>query len=211
MKKHLFPILAVAVSLILWAVFYRELPVQLPTHWGPNGVADDYTSKIGTFFMLHGIMIGMYLLMIFLPKLDPKKANYNQFQKGYLVIINGVLVLLIAIDFGTLYIGLGHDLEMPKLICILVGVLFIVIGNYMQQVKSNYFVGIKTPWTLANEAVWNKTHRVGARCFMIAGFVIMLAFLFPVKWIPVVIVGAAIICSVIPIVYSYVIYKKIVK
>jgi uncharacterized membrane protein len=211
MKKHLFPILAVAVSLIIWAVFYNELPAQLPTHWGTNGVADDYTSKIGTFFLLHGIMIGMYLLMIFLPKLDPKKANYQQFQKGYLVIINGVLVLLLAIDFGTLYIGLGHDLEMPKLICILVGVLFIVIGNYMQQVKSNYFVGIKTPWTLANETVWNKTHRVGARCFMIAGFIIMLAFLFPVKWIPVVIVSAAIICSVIPIAYSYVIYKKIVK
>lgn len=211
MRKHLFPIVAVVVSFVLWAVFYKELPAELPTHWGPSGEIDDYTSKLGTFFMLHGLIIGMYVLMVFLPNLDPKKANYKFFDKGYSAIVNGMLLIFVAIDFGTIYIGLGHKLEMAKLICLLVGALFIVIGNYMQQVKTNYFVGIKTPWTLSNETVWKKTHRVGARSFMISGLLIMLSFFLPMKWTAGIVIGAAILCSVIPIAYSYVIYKKIVK
>lgn len=211
MKKHILPTLAVITSFVLWAIFYKDLPAELPTHWGPSGVADDYTSKLGTFFMLHGLMIGMYVMMVFLPKIDPKKANYKMFEKGYFVIVNGMLLLFLAIDLGTIYIGLGHKLEMAKLICVLVGILFIVIGNYMQQVKTNYFVGVKTPWTLSNETVWNKTHRVGARCFMISGFLIMVSFLFPMKWIIWIVISSAVISSAVPIVYSYVIYKKIVK
>ncbi len=209
MKKHILPLLMIITSFIMWAFFYNKLPAELPTHWNASGEADGFSSKLTTFFMSNGMMVLMYVMFLILPKIDPKKINYKYFSKGYSSIVIGIMILFFAINLGTIYIGLGHELKMERLIVILIGVLFLFVGNYMQQVKSNYFMGIRTPWTLSNETVWNKTHRVGSKVFMIAGILIMVTVFLPPSMMIWAIITIAFLMSAIPIVYSYVLYKKI--
>ncbi len=211
MKKHIIPIALFITSILVWLITYSKLPAQLPTHWGINGEANSYSSKLTAFLMIHGIMLVIYAILLAVPKIDPKKADFKSFSKSYSFITLAILVVFYAISMGVIYIGLGHELNVGKMIGLLLGAMFIVLGNYLPQVKPNYMVGIKTPWTLSNETVWKKTHRFGAKLFVISGILMMISWFLPANWIIVTMIIAILIISVIPIVYSYVIHKKIVN
>ncbi|ASB67840.1 Immunity protein SdpI [Bacillus velezensis] len=174
MKKYFFSAGIIVLTVFTWAFTYSSLPDNLATHWGLNGSANDYQTKADAMMMLIGIMIIVYILMVIIPKIDPKN-NYKTFIRPYMAIFNTLFAVLFVINLMTILTGLGYDLPISYLGNFIVGVIFMVFGNFIQKVKPNYFLGIRTPWTLSSERVWKDTHRVSSKIFVSAGILMMLA------------------------------------
>lgn len=208
MKKHVFPVLLILATAALWLVFYSKLPAELPIHWNAKGEIDNYMSKSGAMLINLGIMVAMHLLLQWLPKIDPKKENYKSFSRSYSMINAALFIFLFLVNVVIILIGLGYDLSMNTFMPIVLGALFVVIGNYMQQVKPNYFVGIKTPWTLANETVWRKTHRFSSKLFVAAGFIVLLTIFLPSGWRDFIMLPAILGASLLSVASSYYFFKK---
>lgn len=209
MKKHIFPLSLIVLSLVFWYVVWDKLPSSLPTHWGVNGEVDNTSSVAGTFFLINGLLIGVYLLMIILPKIDPRKKNYSSFKKSYYLMQYSIVSLFFLISIGTLAIGLGADFDMTILITGFLGIFFIILGLLMSKFEQNYFVGIRTPWTISNEVVWEKTHKLGGKLYIASGVLTMFAMLFLPEYALIVTVSSIISAGIISVVYSYIIFTKL--
>ena len=181
----------------------------MASHWNINDQVDGYISKFWGVFMLPLITLGMFLLFLVVPSIDPMKANIAQFRESFnlfIVLIVGFMVYLYGL---TLAWNLGYtNFRMSGAMLPAIGLLFIFIGFMMRQAKRNFFIGIRTPWTLSSDMVWNETHRVGAILFMISG---ALAFIggffggttaFWMMFAP--IMGS----TAFLLVYSYVLYQR---
>ena len=207
-KKILVSVLVVIV--ITWVVAFiyeAKLPEQIPTHWNIHGEVDGYTAKPWGVYMLPLISTAMSLLLLVLPKISPKGFKLDTARKVYDIIVLVMAVFMLGIMVLTFEAGLNSEIDMNQWILAAIGVLFVVVGNYLAKVPKNFFMGIRTPWTLASDEVWYKTHRVASWAFVIAGLsVILCAFLqASVTWA----IGLLIAATVIPLVYSLIIYKKI--
>ncbi|MGN4822009.1 SdpI family protein [Bacillus cereus group sp. MYBK139-2] len=210
MRKHLVAIILIFITGLAWAYAWPNLPDTMAIHWGTEGV-NGYASKFNAMLLLLGIMIFTYVLLTITSKIDPKKKNYDKFSKGYMIINYSVVVLLFLVNMLVIGVGLGYDIPMNSTPFILVGLLFIVIGNYLPQCKPNYFVGIKTPWTLSNEEVWRKTHRFSGKVFVVLGVIMILSIFAPVAWKGFLIIGIIVGAVGLTMGYSYVAYKKELK
>ncbi|MBJ7895260.1 SdpI family protein [Bacillus atrophaeus] len=207
MKKYLFSVVIIVLTILTWVFTYSSLPNDLVTHWGINGNADDYSSKFNAMMTFIGIMIIQYILMVTIPKIDPKN-NYKTFMRPYMAVFNTMFAVLFIINLITILTGLGYDLPIPYLGSFVLGAIFMVFGNFIQKVKPNFFLGIRTPWTLSNERVWKDTHRVSSKLFVLAGVIIMLTAFFPSTYKESIIFTAAIGCIILSIVSSYFIYQR---
>lgn len=173
MKVNKLLILLILLSVIGTFFVYNALPDRIPSHWNLKGEVDSYSGKSFVFFT--GFLpLGLYILMLYLPKIDPKRQSYSKHKKAYEIVIIVILLFLMMLHWSTILFALGFNLNISTLVRWGVGLLFIVIGNYMGQIRHNYFFGIKLPWTLANETVWRKTHRVGGFGFIIVGLIFIL-------------------------------------
>lgn len=207
MKKYLFSAVIIVLTVLTWVFTYSFLPDNLATHWGINGNADDYSSKFNAMMTFFGIMIIQYILMVIIPKVDPKN-NYKSFMRPYMAIFNTMFAVLFIISLITILNGLGYELPIPYLGSFVLGAIFMVFGNFIQKVKPNFFLGIRTPWTLSNERVWKDTHRFSSKLFVLAGVIIMLTAFFPSTYKEPIIFTAAIGCIILSILSSYIIYQR---
>jgi uncharacterized membrane protein len=178
MRKHLLPLSIIAATIIFSIIVYPSLPSEMATHWGINGEPDGYMTKWWGTFFLPILLLGLYFLLISLPKIDPKKENYEKFASTYNLIVLLFVIFLSVLHVGVLLFNLGVNINISMIVPVGVGLLFIIQGNYMPKFKHNYFVGIKTPWTLANEKVWAKTHRFGGKVFIVMGLVLIASAFF---------------------------------
>jgi uncharacterized membrane protein len=196
----------VAVAVSIWA--YPQLPPTVATHWNLRGTADGFSSRAMAVAVMPAVIVLITGLFQVLPRLDPRGANYAKFIGTYWLIANAV-ILFILIGHGMIIAtGLGYSVKIDRLMPIGVGVLFIVLGNYFTRVEPNWFVGIRTPWTLSSDTVWRKTHRTGGWLMVIGGLVIAAcAFLPHGAFLPL-LIAAVLIMSVIPIVQSYILWKR---
>jgi uncharacterized membrane protein len=208
MKKHVLPLIFILATLIIWLVFYPQLPGQIPIHWDIGGNANGFASKLNAMLMSISSMLLIYGIMVVTPRIDPKKENYKKFSKGFTIINLSLLLLFFAINLMIILSGLGYDTDIGIVIPLIVGALFIVLGNYMPQIKPNYFVGIKTPWTLNDEQNWKLTHRFGGKTFIISGSLFMISVLLPDKIAEIVIFPGLLIFLLLPIGYSYLLFRK---
>lgn len=185
-KKLIFVMWLVALApFLLVALFWGKLPQQVPIHWNAAGQVDGYASK-GFLWGLCCISPALALLLQFLPRLDPKKENYQRFQKAYDLVAIPILCLMLLVTGITISEALRPGrLDITRLIMGFMGVLFLIIGNLMGKVKSNWFMGFRTPWALSDPDVWNKTHRMGGWVFFLAGLVTLPLALFAPGWIAV--------------------------
>ncbi|OXS78076.1 SdpI family protein [Domibacillus enclensis] len=208
MKAYRYAGLIIIAAFVISFIAIPYLPDQIAIHWGPSGEADDYTSKwFGAFFgPLMLIFVGGLLAAA--PKMDPRKQNYPKFAGSYHVIINATVTLLFIVHLLILANGLGYAVKMDVAIPILIGLLFIVIGNYMPRVRPSYMVGFRTPWTLADDRVWTKTHRTGGLLFVIGGLIILLTAFMPVSLRITAFIIVVLFITVIPLVQSYLLYKR---
>ncbi|MGM9951746.1 MAG: SdpI family protein [Lysinibacillus sp.] len=195
----LLPILA---GLFLW----NELPEQMTTHWGADGNADGWSSRTFAVVGLPLILLAVHWVCIFLTAKDPKNKDQNRKVFGMVLWICPVVSIFAS---GITYAAaFGKEFNMDIIVLLLIGLMFVVIGNYLPKCKQNYTIGIRVKWTLANEENWNATHRVGGKVWVIGGLLLMVCVFLPKAMIPWVLMIVLPILAVVPIVYSYVYYKK---
>ncbi len=205
-----FKILLILAMIAVGIYFYAQLPDQIPIHWDAQWVINGYGSKLNTLIGLPLMSLALLLLFTFLPKRDPRTKNYENFFLARETMQSIILSFLTYIYCVIIYIVLHPDVSIMPLMLWGMGVLFLIMGLLMRHVKTNYFVGIRTPWTLENEEVRNKTHKLGGRTFGIAGLCILLNLFIQVKLVRIFIWGI-ILAALVPAIYSYVIYKKLQK
>ena len=203
--------LSVAPLLMVLAV-YGRLPAQVPMHWGIDGTVDRYGNK-NELFVIAGINILVGIMFYFLPKIDPKRKNYDRFQGAYDWMVIWTLGFMAAITGVTLAETMHPGrFDMTKVICGMVAFLFIFLGNMMPKIKRNFFTGVKTPWTLSSDTVWNKTHRLGGKCFVAGGILMLLgAFFVSGKVLFGMVLAVSAIIMILPMGMSYFLYKKETK
>ena len=189
-------------------ILYNRLPETMATHFGLHNEVNGTMNK-ETAVLVLALLGLMPFIMRFMRNLDPKRANYNKFTTAFEVSRFGVALLLAAAGWGMVVYNLGYHLDMRKVVMIAVGLLYAVMGNYLTQVRRNYMFGIRTPWTLADDEVWRKTHRLGGPLMMIGGILALIAA-FLNGTVPIVLFLAIIaVTSLIPVIYSYVLYSRV--
>ncbi len=197
----------VMAAFALSGALYARLPALLPTHWNIHGAIDGYTPKPWGPFVMPITMAAMLLVFAALPRISPRGYSIERFRAVFAILCAAILGLLFVIHGAVLLAGLGFPVPMERVSPIGIGVLFMVLGNYLGKVTKNFFVGIRTPWTLASDEVWLRTHRVGGMVFVAAGFLSVVSAFFVSGWV--VLLVATGFAVVIPVVYSYLLYRKI--
>lgn len=210
MEMNKLLIVLIILSILGTVLVYDMLPDKIPGHIGLNGEVDRYDSK-ETIILTSILPLIIYLLMVFLPKIDPKRSSYLKHKKAYEITKVLIIIFIIMIQWVMIMLALGFNINVGMIVRIGVGLLFIVMGNYMSQIRQNYLFGIKTPWTLANEIVWKKTHRVGAFSFIIGGIILIGTSFFNGPIAAVSLIAAIIISTFYPMIYSYIEYKRVCK
>ncbi|PLX20420.1 hypothetical protein C0584_05770 [Candidatus Parcubacteria bacterium] len=201
-------IIIIVSSLLLAIFFYNNFPDSVPTHWNMEGEADSWSSSELGAFLMPGIMVLLYFIFHILPLIDPKKKRYEEFGKTYNIFRNIILMFMFLIYIATSLIALGYDVNINSVILTLIGVLFLIIGNYMSKIKMNWFFGIRTPWTLSSEKVWNKTHRLAGKLFFLSGFLFFTISYLPSPFNIGVFLFIVTSLSLGLMAYSYYIYNK---
>src|SRR6056297_2954604 len=156
------------ISLGATAALFSRLPETIPVHWNVRGEVDDYGPRY-LAWVIGALPLLIYLLMRFLPSVDPRRKNYEKSARAYNAAMIGIVALMMGLQLLILGSAAGLALKVDMFVKAAVGALFVVIGNYMGTIRSNFFFGIKTPWTLSSDEVWRKTHRLGGTLFILAG------------------------------------------
>jgi len=199
-------IAALAVAISIWA--YPRLPPTVATHWNLRGTPDGFSSRGLAVAIMPLVIVGMTGLFKVLPKIDPRRENYARFLTSYWLIANAVIVFMLVAHAMIIASGLGFSVRVDRLMPVGVGLLFVFLGNYLTRVEPNWFVGIRTPWTLSSDTVWRKTHRTGGWLMVIGGLVLAIgAFLPHGAFLPLLVVTILLV-ALIPIVQSYVLWKR---
>jgi len=206
MRKWLAPLLIVA-SIAFTAAVYPELPDRVATHFGLNG-PNGWSPRALAAGFLPAITIVVWGILLIAPKIDPRGANYAQFAETYenlILIIVGALVVLHVLMLGY---ALGWPISITRLIPVVIGAMIVGIGTLLPNAKSNWFFGIRTPWTLASDRVWDRTHRVGGWLMVAAGLLIaMIGIASSDAWVWFLIATSfALLLS--PVVYSYFAWRE---
>lgn len=198
-------ILAVVLApIIVTAWYWNDLPELLPIHWNWKGEVDGYGPK----WLTPLINIGLYILLIVLPLLDPRRANYARFARAYFFIRLALVAFLGGIHLMTVFVALGYAIPVGKVVPAAVLLLLAFLGNYLTTVKPNWFVGIRTPWTLESEDIWRRTHRMAGRLWFLGGLAaIPLVFLVPSQAVIVVFMIVVAILVLVPVLYSWRLYQ----
>jgi uncharacterized membrane protein len=206
-RYYVIGILLTAATVVATFVVYPQLSDLVPTHWNLEGQPDDYRAKWTLFLIGPGAMAGLMMFFRFLPWLSPKHWEVDSFRATYLYIM---LVLLCMVAYCHLLIlraGLGHAADVTRALLGGICLLFALLGNVLGKVRRNFYIGIRTPWALANERVWNSTHRFAAKTFVLCGLLGLVLTAIGLKGWPT--FASLIAAALVPAVYSLVLYKQL--
>ena len=207
MRKWL-PLVVIVATIAFSAAVYRRLPDPMVIHWNAAGEPDGYGSRAFGTFLLPFVILFIWGLLLVLPKVDPRRANIEQFRDSYDLLVIAVVSVTCLLHVGILGSALGWPIQVGRLVPLAIGGLFLVLGTLLPRFKSNFFFGIRTPWTLSSETVWARTHRVGGTAMMVVGALLVLAgVLGTARWLYVAIGGAAALVVVV-LVYSYAAWRS---
>ncbi|HPC05572.1 MAG TPA: DUF1648 domain-containing protein [Anaerolineaceae bacterium] len=198
----------IAILVAVGLVLLPQLPDQVPSHWNDQGQVDGYSSKLTGVLLMPGILLATLLLLLVVPSIDPRRANIAKFRPQYNVFILCFVLFLAYLYILTLLAGLGIKFDMNRMLVPALGLLFIFVGSMVRHAKRNYMIGIRTPWTLHSNVVWDQTHKVGGIAFMIAGAFTMVTVFVPQFAFPVMMVSVLLV-TVGTIVYSYLVYRQV--
>ncbi len=209
LKNDLLCLLLIAIPFIYLEIEWNSLPEEVPLHWNARGEIDRWGSKTTLWVLPIVVTLLPYLLLVIIPFIDPKKGIQrmgNKYEQLKLIMV----LLMSGLTTVILYITRHPQLNMGFAVMVFVGVLFLALGNYFQTIKPNYFVGIRTPWTLESEYVWKETHKFGGKLWVVAGLlVIAVTVLLPLSAVTAVLnIAILLAATFIPLVYSYTLYQK---
>ena len=205
-KKLIITSIIILVPIIIGLILWNKLPDKLPTHWNSAGEVNGWSSKSFAVFGLPGFLFAVHWVCLLASSADPKKQNIEGKVLNIVFWICPVISVLGAVlIYGT---ALGMEFRVEKIIPSLVGVVFIVIGNYLPKCKQSYTMGIKLPWTLNDEENWNRTHRLGGKLWVACGFVFILSMFLPNKFMVVIFLSVIAVAVLVPTVYSYLLFRE---
>ena len=203
-------ILIVGIALLSFAIgvyYYPQMPEQMASHWNAKGQVDDYLSKFWGLFLIPITLVGLALLFMAVPRVDPLRENIEKFRRYYDGFVILFMIFMICVYLATILWSIEIRISLNVFLPIAAGIMFIGAGILCENTKQNWFVGIRTPWTMSSESVWDKTHRMAGKLFKIAGIISIVGILFQSYAVYFVLVPA-ILVAVYTVVYSYLEYKK---
>jgi len=198
------------ITFTLTIAIYPTVPDRVVSHWNAAGQADGYMSKFWGLFLIPLIMTGFVALFAVLPRIDPHKKNYEKFRDYYEGFILLFVLFLLAIQVQIILWSIGYQISPNLIFPLLIGILFIYIGFLLGHAEQNWFVGIRTPWTLSSKTVWKKTHELGGKLFIIAG-VISCAGIFAGTYALWFILVPVLAVAVYTVAYSFIEFQKELK
>ena len=209
LKKE-YPLLLMVLLPFLYLIFiWNDLPETVPTHWNGLGEIDGYSNKTALIWIPFIFPLLIYILLTIVPKIDPKN-KINAMGKKYDQLKFILILFMTALALFILYSSNSQSATNPNILFVLLGMLFAILGNYMKTLKPNYFIGIKTPWTLENETVWKKTHILGGKVWLIGGLAIVFFSMVLSNSINLIFfISTTLLLAIIPIIYSYLEFKKL--
>lgn len=203
--------IVILVPLVLVLVKWSAFPDKIPMHWNLEGEVDRYGGKWG-LFLSPMINFGVYLLMIFIPRFDPRRRNYDLFGGAYWIMRILIATMLSVFGVVTALASLGVSLNVGLIVessCI---GLFLLLGNLFGKIRPNFFVGLRTPWTISSEEVWMKTHRLAGKLWVIGSVIMLpLLFLLPAKISFIAFIVYISVLVIVPVVYSWKIFRELPK
>lgn len=206
-RANVISFLFIVAAVVAAAYLYPSLPEQIPTHWNFQGEVDDYTPKPWGVIVLPLAAILVFVIMRVIPLISPKGFRTDKFIDVINVFTVTLVGFMSCVAVLVLLEANGADFRFNEMIYAGIGLLLVVLGNYMGKLRKNFFIGIRTPWTLASDEVWSRTHRLGGKVFILVGLFLMLNSIirFQQHWV----IAAIVIVALVPVVYSYVIYRRI--
>ena len=202
-------LILIVAAVALSVAVYGRLPDAMASHWNASDQVDGSISRFWGAFLMPALGLALLGLFLIIPAIDPLKANIARFRGIFNLFIVMIMVFLLYIHVLTIAWNLGlRSFRMSAALLPAVGLLFIVAGLLMRQAKRNFFIGIRTPWTLSSDKVWNETHRVGGALFAASGLLAMLGAFFPgtvAYWL---VLGPILASTIFVVVYSYVLWRR---
>lgn len=199
--------LLIAGMLLLAAATWSWAPDRIPVHWNVAGQVDRYGEKAEGLLAIPLLTVALYVLLLVLPRIDPGRANYPRFAGAYNVIRIGLVAVMAGV-YGVVHLWIrGVPVDVSTVVPLLVGALFVVLGDLMGKIRPNWFVGIRTPWTLSSKSSWTKTHRLGGWVFIALGIGIIATGILRNAWWFGVVMGGAGVLLVWMVVYSYLVWR----
>ena len=207
--RRWYPLLLALIGAAASLAVFRRLPETMAIHWDIDGNPNGWMPRAFGAFFGPVFVIVLWQLMRVLPRIDPREPNYARFGDAYDTIVAAILLLVLATHGITLAVALGYHVAVLRLVPALVGGLFVVIGNVMPRMRPNWWFGVRTPWTLSNDRVWARTHRLAGFSMTAAGLVmIAAALLLPTRLGLPVLIAAVVAATIGPVVYSYLTWKR---
>lgn len=200
----------ILVSFLIGAYLYPYMPEKMASHWDANGSVDGYMPKLWGLFLLPVISAILFLVYMLIPKIDPLKGNIEKFRGHFDVFILLLFVFLFYVHMLTMLWNLSYRFNFIQLLAPAFGLIIYYAGIMMENAKQNWFIGVRTPWTLSSEVVWDKTNKLAGKLFKVAGVLAAMGLIFP-KYAIFLILVPVILAAVYPIIYSYQKYQQEIK
>jgi uncharacterized membrane protein len=194
-------------SFVIGVYYYPQMPEKMASHWNAQGRVDDYLSRFWGVFLMPIILVPLALLFMAIPRIDPLRENIERFRKYYDGFVILFMVFMLFVYSQIILWNIGIEISPNAYLPVAAGLLFIGAGILCENTRRNWFIGIRTPWTLSSDRVWDKTHRMGGKLFKIAGAIAMAGIFFQSYAVFFVLIPA-ILVAVYTVVYSYFEYKK---
>jgi len=199
--------LVVAAMLLFLAWAWPQLPARMAVHWNASFEVDRWGSRLSAAGVLPVMALCFWVVIPLLRRLDPRREHYERFDSTFWIVVNLLVLMLGVLEVAVVGFNLGWPIDMQQVVLGLVGLLLVAIGNYMPRMRSNWWMGIRTPWTLSSERVWRETHRLGGRTFVLGGLVTIAAAFLPKPVAPWVALGGLLVGGFVPVVYSYLLWR----
>lgn len=190
------------------AASWSSAPDRYPIHWNWTGQVDRYGGKTEGLLLMPVMTLGIYLMLVFLPRIDPLRANYERFRGTYAAMRLVFTVSMALIYAVTLLSGAGYPVDTSRVMPMVVGGMLIVVGNFLGKIRPNWFVGIRTPWTLSSRKSWVKTHRLGGWLFILMGLSLVLTGMVRTVWSFEVMAAVFVASLVWMMAYSYLVWRS---
>lgn len=208
-KKELPAIALLLLVIAITLALYPQYPERLATHWNLRGEVDGYETKtVLNALLLPLVTVAIIGLMLFFPFIDPKREKYALFDRPYRTIRFAIVALFCLIQGSMIMTYIGHPVPNDKFTPAVTSLLIIVMGNLMGKIRQNWVIGVRLPWTLAREDVWNRTNRLGGKLFIASGLLGLAGLLLPSVWPQVLLMGSLLLAAGITIIYSVIIFRK---
>ncbi|WP_424682974.1 SdpI family protein [Frateuria sp. YIM B11624] len=197
--------LLVAMGVAVW--LYPALPALVPSHWNAAGQVNGHQPRLVAVVFAPGMILVLALLTLGLPGLAPRRFGVGAFASAWGAVMLAVQGVVLVLGITVLLVGAGYAVPVNTILLLAVGAFFMVAGNYMGKLRRNFFIGIRTPWTLTSDEVWERTHRLGGWTFAAGGLLIVVSALAhaPV-WVS---FGLLALAVLVPCVYSLLLYRRL--